>query len=35
MTAPGGETVEDVDVVCIGAGVSGLGFANFYRELVP
>ena len=35
MTTRGGEEVEDVDVVCIGAGVSGLGFANFYRELVP
>jgi len=27
--------VEDADVVCIGAGVSGLGFANWYRELHP
>jgi len=35
VTAPGASDVEDVDVVCIGAGVSGLGFANFYRELVP
>ncbi|HEU0036363.1 MAG TPA: NAD(P)-binding protein [Kofleriaceae bacterium] len=27
--------VETVDVAVIGAGVSGLGFANWYRELVP
>ncbi|MDX2091713.1 MAG: NAD(P)-binding protein [Kofleriaceae bacterium] len=26
---------ETADVVCIGAGVSGLGFANWYRELHP
>lgn len=26
---------ETADVVCIGAGISGLGFANWYRELHP
>ena len=28
-------TTESADVVVIGAGVSGLGFANWYRELHP